>query len=490
MKKFISVLILLALLSAAAFAELSVSFELDMTQNLFSLTNPLGNDADTKANPSNRYPGSLDFFTQNRNEMRSSEMYLRFDWEKEYFDARLELVGNRLINRRDRSLREGYSFLDLFDELAVGDFWVRGDFENVNAAYGRLNTRGVMNAYRFDNDTWWDRRHTGNANLGPYRFFGYQMPGFGYNEVNNHAAIHGYEHYVMVGGKFADFGLELSGSRNTNTAVTNGSAISLGARIFGAQVADLINFEVMYGVNGSDPTMSMFGDENGFANVGPFADGKGRWEHRFGVYGGLDLMDGGLGIAFGYSGAIEIFEKWEAKATPASPNEKDLQIFGPFYSGVDLKAQFRGLENLTITAAVNASFSNVKGVKFEDQTWNLGLGILSPGVLGEKQEESFFGLAAGLNFNYQLNDNLDANLQLKNSAQWTGYINDETEFNQLANQFGLALTARYKMGDFFSVTGGLAMQFDHVAQDVVKPTLNYSGGDVYIGFPITFNVSF
>ena len=306
MKKFISVLILLAFLSAAAFAEedlaegnsidkekshgFKLSFELDMTQNLFSGIIPMDDLANTKQNPNHEYPGKFDFFTENRNDMRQSEMFLRLDWNKDdIFDARLELTGHKLVNGRDRGLRENYSFLDLFDELAIGDFWVRADTDYMNAAYGRLNNRGIMNDFRFDKEkTWWDRRYTG-ANLagmntlGPYRFFGYQMPGFRYTEVNNHGAIHGNEHYMLVGGKYNGFGLELSGSRFAYKAEDRGSAISLGVRGSGADIADLLNFELMYGITGQDVTMNRFGDNNEFAKIGPFKDGKGRWEHRYGL---------------------------------------------------------------------------------------------------------------------------------------------------------------------------------------------------------------
>jgi len=503
MKKFISVSILLAFISAAAFAEFKVGFELDLTQNVLSATTPLDDDADLK-NPYNRFPGKFDFFTENRNEKRQSEMYLRLDFIKEYFDARIEFTGHQLVNRRDRGLREISSFLDLIDEFAIGDFWVRGDLGVVNGVYGRLHNRGIMNAYRFDNDTWWDRRYTGanpanGDTLGPYRFFGYQMPEniktnphitkFRYTEVNNHRAIHGGEQYILIGGKFNDFGLELSGSRSINKAIDHGSAISLGARFSGINVADLINFELVYGLTGQDATMNMFGD-NENQNVGPYADGKGRWDHRFGLYGGLDLLDGDLGLGFGYSGGFLSYEFWEKDG--GSPNDKDLQMFGPFYSGIDLKAQFRGIDRLTVTGTVNASFSTVKGTKLEDDKWYMGMGILSEGALNEKQEEGFFGLAAGINVGYELVDNLDVALQIKNSAQWESYTDDAKEFNQVKNQLGVSLTARYRMTQYFSIMCGLAMQMDNISQDGknMDPFVSYKGGDLYFGIPITLQVRF
>jgi hypothetical protein len=455
----------------------------------------MDDDADVK-NPSNRFPGKFDIFTENRNDMRQSEFYLRFDYIKEYFDARLELTGHQLVNRRNRGLREVDSIFDLMDEFAIGDFWVRGDLGVVNGVYGRLHTRGVMNAYRFDSDTWWDFRYTG-ANLsgldtlGPFRFFGFQMPGFRYTEVDNHRAIHGGENYMLVGFKFGDYGLEFSGSRAINRAVNHGSAISLGFRASGVNIAEIINLELMYGVTGHDATMNMFGD-NENSNVGPYADGKGRWDHRFGIYSGLDLMDGNLGLGFGYSGGFYAFEKWEEDG--GSPNSTDLQRFGNWYNGVDLKAQFRGIEDLTLTAAINASFSSVKGTAIDDEKWYLGMGILTrPNIdpfLRENQEETFFGLAAGFNIGYKLGDNLNLNAQIKNSTQWENYIDDDKELNQTRNQLGVALVARYGITQYFYIMGGLAIQIDHITRDGKNLDVSYRGGDFYLGIPITFHVKF
>ncbi|MCL2410742.1 MAG: hypothetical protein FWC97_03780 [Treponema sp.] len=505
MKKCISILVLLAFLSVAAFAEFRVSFELDLTQNLLSATMPLGFDADTEANPSHRAPGNLDFFTHNRNEMRQSEMFLRFDYVLENVDARLELTGHSLVNSRDRGLREGNSFLGLFDELRIGDFWVRGNLGVAHAAYGRFHSRGVMDAYRFDNNTWWDRRYTaGNADtnpqrwvdtLGVFRFFGFQMPGFRYTEVNNHRTLHGGEHFVLVGGNFGDFGLEFSGGRYQNTAADGGSAVSFAARGSGVNVADLVTFEVMYGVTGHDRTMNMFGSNDTHSNVGPYPDGLGRWEHRFGLYGALTVMDGDLGLSFGYSGGFLAFEQWAENADTVlpHPNNTDLRRFGPLFHAVDLKAQFRGIDRLTVTSAINASFSAVEGTALSDDTWRMGLGILSNGPLDEDQEELFFGLAVGFNVGYMLTDNFDVALQVKNSTQWENYVHNATELNTTRNQLGVALSARFAITPNFSLMGGLAMQMDTITQSGQTgggSDINFRGGDLYFGIPITLQVRF
>jgi len=254
----------------------------------------------------------------------------------------------------------------------------------------------------------------------------------------------------------------------------------------------------MYGVTGQDTTMNQFGDNNEHANVLPYADGKGRWEHRFGIYSGLGLLDGDLGISFGYSGGFLSYEKWEKGLgidEGGSPNEKDLLRSGPFFHGVDLKAQFSGMEKITITAAINASFSSTKGSKFEDDKWQMSMGIgnIPEGVrLDEKQEEGFFGLAAGLNIGFHLTDVLDFNTQIKNSAQWESYIDDDKEFNQLRSQLGVALSLRYRMTEYFSLMGGLAMQMDRITQDGknLADFNGYKGGDLYFGIPITFHIRF
>jgi hypothetical protein len=493
MRKLISVLVLFGFFSVAAYAELKASFNLDITQNLLSATTPLDDDADTEGNPSNRFPGKFDFFTENRNEQRQSEMYLRLDYLAEGFDARVEFNGNTLVNRRDRGIREGFSFVSLLDAFPVGDFWVRGNLGNINALYGRIHTRGTTNDYRFDTNTWWDRRYTGanppnGDTLGPYRFFGFQMPKFRYTEVNNHRVMHGGEHYMLVGAKMNNFGLELSGSRLVNKAVDQGSAISFAARISGVEVADLINFDVIYGVTGEDATMNEFGDNNTNSHVGKYADGLGHWDHRFGLYGGLNLLDGNLGLGFGYSGSFLFYEKWEEKG--GSPSGSDLQRLGPYYNGIDLKAQFKGIDRLTFTTAINASFSTVKGTKNDENTRYMGLGILSGGLLSEKQEEAFFGLAAGLTVGYDLGNNLDVAAQIKNSAQWEDYKDDNKELNTVRNQLGVALTVRYQITQNFTIMSGLAMQMDHITNDGKNPEITYKGGDLYFGIPITLNVVF
>jgi len=528
MKKLIAVSILLALLSTAAFAELKVSFWLDITQNLFSGQTYL-DDWTTRTHY--RGPGKVDFFTNTGETWRGSEMMITLDYRKENIRANIEFNGHNMVIGNDTVFTQGpgntNSFHDVLEKFFIENYFVEGNLGKLYAQYGNRADRGAMNAFRFDagQTGWWNRRASGYWEVP--RFFGVQSVGgfingndwqriFRRNQNSNPGLStvgtqdNFHQGYMLVRANVLDnLSVEIAGSRREAEAGDNGSRISLGARVSGRKIADFLTFDALYHVQGGDPTMNSDYNPAGVAGYPAGgrhdeADGAGLWGHRFGLYAGVGLLDDNLMVSFGYTGYV-VGQEQISKLNDTrglSKGTEDYFVYHPLYSGIDLRAQFKA-GDLTLAFNNNFSFAAVKG------TSNLDRAGIYTGILGKDEEQSFFALSNALAVGYQVTSEFDVVFQAINWAQWHYAKNHagNTLVENVQDRFGVSLTAGYSFNPNFRLMGGLAMRLNHTTRTdgaSAQARLQHSGpggenlelapgaskvGNFYFGIPITFLVT-
>jgi hypothetical protein len=152
--------------------------------------------------------------------------------------------------------------------------------------------------------------------------------------------------------------------------------------------------------------------------------------HAFGVYANIRPA-AFWGFTLGYSGLVQSWENSKYPATkPSSAGDTDYEIHElseykqinfPYYSGVDLRAHFTGLENLLITFNNNLSFAKVKGIsqasRGEGQFargWAYAGPLNEDTPYAEKRAEDYLGLYNALGLQYELNSALTLDFQAAN----------------------------------------------------------------------------
>jgi len=564
MKKLIAVSILLALLSTAAFAEFRVSFMVDITQDVFSgrlwlddYTDNPSNDGTGHPGGYNRGPGTVDFFTNNNATGRRSEININLDYVLENFQMRLQFTPHRWINGRHidgntdahltRGNNAGSTLDNLLTTMNIGDYYVQGNMGNLYGYFGNSWRRGaassggaydVFNARRYTTHSpafgyitqaQYDADSPGDAFLRgvteirvPFRLYGVQLPGFEFLPNDEWSQVLGGA-YMLLGARFLDgFSFEIAGGRNTNTRLdtdgrplayaSGGSSasddearIAFGARFSGVKVLDLFNFDVMYNARGGDPTMNAeyrnyTGSGQYTTNLAHEDDGRGMWDHRFGVYADFSLLDNALGLGIGYTGRVvyqENINRLNTTRRHPTKNE-DLQLWHPWYNGIDVKLRF-ATGPITIVSNNNISFAHVQGNKDFNMVGIYGGGGGANdnrnGTVGNRGEQSFLGLTNSISFGYQMSDNLDIVFQAINWAQWNNAkaTGGTRVMDTVSDVLGLTVTSRYAINRNFAVMGGLAARIDHHTQkDIGTAGTGQDAlevGRFYFGIPITFQVN-
>ena len=216
-------------------------------------------------------------------------------------------------------------------------------------------------------------------------------------------------------------------------------------RLSGEAIADRLTFDAIYRFKGGDPnTLNDYVEgihEGGFIQP----DGLGVYSHTFGLFANI-LGLPNLGIGLGYSGYIRFFEE-DRDTSPAIITHS-----GPLFSGIDLRIQYTGIPNLTITSANNVSFARINRSSLPDDRIVGVLGVPLP--LGTSQ--SWFALYNALGFNYRLNERFTASFQI-------------------ANRFGRITTVSGAYGEPLVTVTRSRMQF---------------GGGAYLAYHFTQNILF
>lgn len=262
-------------------------------------------------------------------------------------------------------------------------------------------------------------------------------------------------------------------------------------RLSGENIFNLFTFDAIYRVRGGDPDTRNHFVEGIFEEGIIQPDGLGIHAHSFGLYTNI-LGIPNLGLGLGYSGYIKTFED------NYNVGPDVITISGPLMSGFDLRVQFTGINNLTITSANNVSFARVARSSREES--------IIVGVLGQPLRtgtaQRWFALYNAIGFDYRLGDRVTASLQIANrfgkiTTTHSEYSQPDVVTTRSRMQLGGGSFIAYQFSPNVLFQGGFIFRYlkDSYtnnragAQDNAN-TRDASGGLFSFAFPVRIQVVF
>jgi hypothetical protein len=519
MKKLIAISILLTILSVAAFAQFKASLNADFYPELLKASAPLDDLADREKAYSGT--GRFDFFsswgTWYSNELRLS---LNYDDPDGNYSGYLRFRGDGLIRPGDGFYTSGgvnnggdVDANKLFD-YAIDEYAVKGKVGIITGYFGNQANRGKVNRFQnFSNfqdgvkvDNYgilMPRQGTigGSTNTNSYLTRFPQIYGTVADlDVNNirRVASDGatatkynatYVAATVDLSSLAPISVELASSvfggyDGYTAASPSWSKGNAAIRVSGSKIADIVTFDLIYKIIGGDQDTDKNEEDLPKQGSGPEPDGEGTWHNSFGVYANIAILDG-LGIGIGYSGYVKVDEDEEV-------GDDTNKYTNPFYSGIDLRFAFTGIDKLTATLNNNISFTGNTGKDPADN--QIVNGVF--GALGEDQKDSYFGMYNALGLNYKLSDALTARAEFANRFGSYTFDNDGDKDEYLYDKLRIVLSAAYSANAHVGLEAGLAFQIEHATLKVPDDSATlynekeFKGGDFTFGIPLRLHVVF
>jgi len=502
MKKIIATLVLLALLSAAVFAQddgsgWKIGFKAQLVRDLFYTTKATAEyeakDSTTVTGKLGDYiKGSSNLFTFTNKEGIDQRIAVSLFNNGEHHSVYLDLVyDNTWLNGK-------LSFVDILS-AGSADWWVIGDTGGLNsqlvvfdAKVGTGRYGGFVPVYEI-----WDDY----VGCGGYNFFGVLKTSYkigtvdvgGFQPSNNISAtgINGegsiWDSIYAIGATFNDnirfaAGSRLGSLEGFGNPAASASSAEAGFMLSGKGIADLLSFDLFYAINGEDRNTVM--------------RGTGEWENLLGVYAGFDMEKlgiAGLGLSVGYTAN---FTQNETNETGGTDN-KTFDITNPIWSGVDLNIKFSGIEKLGITFDNNVSFASVSGADQEKAEDPVIMGLYGMPI-GKDVNQNWFAYKASLAVSSSITDNLSVTLALKNLLTIAGGDSKvgTTEIKGTTTKDNLvtSLHADYNAGNVtfgFGLTLGLESTISEIeTKTSTTSTEKLSVNTVRFGVPLFFRVAF
>jgi hypothetical protein len=467
MKKIVVFSVLLALLSAAAFADDSgwaIGFTAQLSRNFFYTTKATGEYEYTKSgSPANTTTWPTDgTYTGKFGENVKGSSHLWTWTGANPWDHDTSRPDNRLIvslanngdhhsiyidAKLDNSWVTGPTLMGLLNGDAA-DWSFSGDTGASGAAVvfdGKVGTGrygGFVPAYEFWND--W-------IQSGDYNFFGVMTQG-GYVQSDYISVVNflnsPWDAVYAVGATFGgNFRVALGSTLNRDTpswagghavlmkgfdddnnlqAGSNNAVASLsrarGAFMVSGRDLGPLAFDLFYGVNGGDNNTAIrhIIDPTDPLTLLP----SGRWENLIGAYIGLNIVEN-LGLSVGYTANFIKFETAQVNKeyadTTKKPNYVTQEIETPIWSGVDIKVKFDGIDKMGITFNNNLSFASAAGAEVKNPGDTIVLGLdYDPLYVGgdastaagkvNTNTQNWFAWTGVIGVSYSLTDNLGVTL--------------------------------------------------------------------------------
>jgi hypothetical protein len=467
MKKLLALSALFMLLAATAFAQFKVELNADIYPELIKAAVPLG---DNKDKGSGTFGFLTEWGTWYKNELRLTLKYTDPDGS---YSGYIRFRGDGFIQPN------GYSGINFFNNAGdnngggvtatalllrdIDEYALTGKLGIFSAYFGNGANRGKVN------------RFTGLSNfLDGSKIDNYGLmkpkaadPAKGLSldvyDVNNFRLGAPNNKVTYLSGtvdlKPITVGIAGSVFEHSPTSGASWSRGNAALRVSGADIADLLTFDVLYKVNAAPVEGS---------------GSYGKLDNDFGVYANIAIpgLDS-LGLGIGYSGYVQLQE----------------EVVNPLFSGVDLRAKFTGIDDLTISLNNNISFAGAKGTDSSTQTNKSALGS----ALLKDVKESFFALYNGLLVTYQLTDIFTARFEAAN--RFASLAQDSNGFE---SKFGYELL-QLEIGGIFTLNshvgfeGGLALQVDNSTAKVTvdgTTTGDVSAGAFTFGIPLRMHIVF
>jgi hypothetical protein len=386
MKKIVVFSVLLALLSAATFADDSgwaIGFNAQLSRNFFTAAKASGDYENTSKTEGPKtdvtYTGKLGEYIKGSSHLWTWTSAAPWDHDTSRPDNRLivSLSNNGdhhsvyLDAKLDNDWVRGVKLNDLLEGDAA-DWSFSGDTGASGAAVvfdGKVGTGrygGFVPAYEFWND--W-------IQSGDYNFFGV-MTNTGYVQSDNISVVNfkhspwdavyavgatfGGNFRLAIGSTLARFsagswdppdGFEDNGNlqKGKNNPYASSSDIRGAFMLSGRDLGPLA-FDLFYGVMGGDNNTAIRGS-------------SGKWHNLIGAYINLSIVEN-LGLSVGYTANFIKYETDQVnkETDPAKkPNYVPVETENPIWSGIDIKATFNGIDKMGITFNNNISFATVNG---------------------------------------------------------------------------------------------------------------------------------
>ncbi|MCL2067550.1 MAG: hypothetical protein FWG99_08810 [Treponema sp.] len=450
MKKLVAISILLALITTAAFAQLSIGFHAEAAVDLFSVENGTGKAAD------NSEPGDVNFLSIPHARFGNG-LGLSFTYTGENYEAFLDWDLGALADWEHGPSfynDNGATFLDVLGQ-GFGDWYFKGD---IGIFSGYVGNEGDGSKISFFADAF-------NGDFFYYDDFedGFYCKGLKLGDTLYYITA-GFEPvYVTIGTSV----LNIDPRDHWNS-----DAINMGLRVELDKLADVISLGFVYRIQGGNETSKHSNDLTGSSDP----DGNGAWQNSIGVYANLFVVDG-LDIAFGVATPFTVYEDDMVAGDQVS-------FVSPFLLGIDLAVQFTGVENLTVGLITHMVFGGITG---SDNP----IGVYEGQTFGKDEKASLFGLYMALGGKYGITENLTVGAQLAFAvASSTAeldvggsteeYINNDTTFS-------LGVYATYEIGGVTLQTG-LSMATESSSGKQAGSNVD-AAGEIYFGIPVHFKVS-
>jgi len=495
MKKIVVFSVLLALLSAAVFADDSgwaIGFNALLARDIFYSSKASG-EWEQKITPNSGTASSSkgmlgDYIKGSSNMWSYTGIYFgdqrlivslsnNGDHHKVYIDAKI-----------DNDWEKGFTFMDLISGGAA-DWEFSGDTGASGAAVvfdGKVGT-GRYGGFVSENALWGPHDYLGYADR---NFFGVQtmtkfqqsdnistvdIDGSPWRPVYALGATFNNNLRLAIGSTFG-CGKDIS-AEGVDNAYASASKVKGGFMLSGRDLGPL-SFDLFYGING--------GDNNTVAR------GTGEWENLLGVYVGLGIVET-LGLSVGFTG--NFVQNETAQELDKNNDWVTYETKNPFWSGVDIKVKFSGIEKMGITFNNNISFASAKSEELAKEAADqkgydriVGLDGSSLNLAKDTSEnQSWTAWTAILGVSYSLTDNLSVSLTFFNKMTVFAVETEDkatsgktvtTKDTTTNNDFRTALVASYGVGN---VSFGLGVQLfiDNTSvESEYKVTASGGGGTV------------
>jgi len=559
MKKLTAISILLVLLSTAAFAQLKVNFTSNLWTDAVFFQQATGDLADK-----DNVKGVIDIFSSSR--FNANELRLKFTYTGSHFEGLLEFKGDNLVTRgRDFFTNSNSAtvsgtgdntgnttFLRFLDQ-GFGDYYVKGTAGIFAGYVGNTSNRGKVASYRFPD----------------YEFISNKIENYGAIKFNTNASATNAQNFRNMVGVMTDTD-NLKGA-TTGTAVwsqpyvsltmdfsslsiplaidvasvlqapgygndmpsdsmegaggygqtpsSSKSAIAGSFRLSGGKFADLISFDAIYKIRGTD------GDTLYEANtlLGDSDANAGAWENELGVYVGVDLFKG-FQLGAGYTAAFRVDEDRRLSLRDGATVEK----VNPVYNGIDLRLKATMIPGLAIALNNNLSFAWLRGENDLSTTtggrWIQPMGYtlagygkanatditgipdfqtafggeldntVAPGNMKDTdQTDNWFALWNSFALTYNITNQVKVSLALSNRLGVYDFVAIPEEYfaTWTTDDFQAAISGFYTFSSNVSFAAGLHLGIWGMQTDITQAKQLTTGkvGEVKLAIPIQFKVT-
>jgi hypothetical protein len=434
MKKLVAISVLFVILAAAVFAQddegkWKVGFMARyVTDMLFATsmtgksetknTDPTGS-TDTLSEYGKFNKGSINFFSTSASLPHPDyRMLLSLSTSGENYEAYADIAFDNW---------ENWGSIWGFLQRGSADWYLKGNAGIFNGQVGNAGYGGWVSTQATWNDWYgWNQL----CRFGVWRPEGFLVS-------NEFRTWNEWGSVAALGATFADnYKLSLGYRFDGDVVVgskdpTDSTSAINGSFMLNARVSDAIAFDLFYAVKGQDTNtfsrpvyiLPTLGTDTIATDYMPANHDS--WDNIIGVFVGINAIEN-LGLSLGYTANFRAYEAGgyvsiddQNAATAAGDNpatkSKPFNFSTPFYSGIDIRLNYSGIDKIGLTFNNNISLAGVKGeeIKTDGTTEKIILGFGSD-ALDKGFSEDWFHWDAELKASFSFIENLGLTLHLGN----------------------------------------------------------------------------